>query len=187
MMNKKLKIVLWIVGILALLMIIGRVTANTLTLSKIRDRQQDYVLPDSLKRELSYWTGYSTGDALQIKQYCMDFTADKLEFAQKNDINHGKANCVGYAKFCAAVYNYISELNGYAYGHAKPVVGTINLDKFDLCAIVSSYCVDKNWRNFTKDHDFVEFNFGEGCRIRYADPCLYDAIGMDACTTVYDK
>jgi hypothetical protein len=187
MMNKKLKIVLWIVGILALLMIIGRVTANTLTLSKIRDRQQDYVLPDSLKREIEKRAYFGDGEVMEALHYSIEYTADKLEFAQKNDINHGKANCVGYAKFCAAVYNYISELNGYAYGHAKPVVGTINLDKFDLCAIVSSYCVDKNWRNFTKDHDFVEFNFGEGSEIEYADPCLYDVIGTDASTTVYYK
>jgi hypothetical protein len=83
MMNKKLKATLWIVGIIALLLVIGRVTANTLTLSKIRDRQQDYVLPDSLKREIDKRAYFGDGEVMAAMHYSIEYTAKKVRVCPK--------------------------------------------------------------------------------------------------------
>jgi hypothetical protein len=105
----------------------------------------------------------------------VNYTAEKLEFAKKNELNKGKANCVGYAQFCAAVYNFLIKQTDTGWT-AKPVVGVVRISKLNLCDFVSSKMPNSEWKNFTKNHDFVEFRIDNSTI--YEDPCLLDVIGI---------
>ena len=45
-------------------------------------------------------------------KYSMRLTADLLSFTEKNDLDNGKANCVGYAVLCSRICNYAFQVNG---------------------------------------------------------------------------
>lgn len=107
----------------------------------------------------------------EIMNYSLKQTADWLTFSTKNNINQGKANCVGYARLCSDVYNYASMINRYS-SKAKPVVGYVELFGVNINNIVKYLSPTKKWKNFVKDHDFVQFNING--KIYYDDPMLYE-------------
>ncbi len=41
-----------------------------------------------------------------VAEYSCDLTTELLTFSEKNDIPHGKANCVGYAQLSSSIFNY---------------------------------------------------------------------------------
>ena len=55
--------------------------------------------------------GNMIGAWLAVK-YSMRLTADLLSFTEKNDLDNGKANCVGYAVLCSRICNYAFQVNG---------------------------------------------------------------------------
>lgn len=111
--------------------------------------------------------------AYEIIDFSIKYSADKLKFTKKNDLPNYKANCVGYAKYCAAVCNYAATVNNINL-KAKPVVGYVYYYSINLCSVLRAI-VPEQYKNFVKDHDFVEFRIGS--KIIYGDPSLYDIIG----------
>jgi hypothetical protein len=142
-------------------------------LVKSHDRAQTYTLPKEVKEDLS---DIYISDELDLMEFSIKYTADNLEFSKKNELDKGKANCVGYAQYCSAVANLLMK-NVKSGDEAKPVIGVLKISKFDLCQFISSKMPNSKLRNFTKDHDFVEFHLGDD--IIYADPCLYDYTGNE--------
>lgn len=112
---------------------------------------------------------------MDVVDYALDMTADKLQFSKRNDIPNGKANCVGYARYYATVCNYIFKAKGYDCD-ARPVVGYIDLNGTNLCNVLKETAPNE-YKNFVKDHDFVQLIFGHDRA--FIDPCLYDLIGND--------
>jgi hypothetical protein len=119
-------------------------------------------------------------DADEIMDYSIELTAKYLQFSEHNNIDNGKANCVGYAKLCASICNYALRKNGRK-GYAKPVVGQVELFGINLCPVLVACAPTHKWKLFVKDHDFVEFYCGND--IIFADPCVYDLLGSD-CKTI---
>ena len=102
-----------------------------------------------------------------------------LSFRCKNDIDNGKANCVGYAKLCAAISNHAYTTH-HINAKAKPVVGYVKFYSINVCQALVCSKMPKGWNDFFKDHDFVEFQIA-GQTI-YADPSLYDLTWKDCKT-----
>jgi hypothetical protein len=142
-------------------------------LVKSHDRAQTYTLPKEVKEDLS---DIYISDELDLIKFSIKYTADHLEFSEKNKLDKGKANCVGYAQYCSAVINILMK-NIKSEDRAKPVVGVLKIDKLDLCQFISSKMPNSKLRNFTKDHDFVEIHIYDD--IVYVDPCLYDYTGNE--------
>jgi hypothetical protein len=111
-------------------------------------------------------------------KYSLQLTSDLLSFTEKNDIENGKANCVGYAILCSRICNYSFEMNKLKY-HAKPVVGYVTLYGINICNILKSLAPQK-WKKFVKDHDFVELELED--KTIFFDASLYDYY-LD-CTTI---
>ena len=155
---------------------IGIILTPSIKLEKQYDRGNDYILNSELKYKINSETHGM--DEMEILNYSIKTSGDYLEFAEKNNINDHKANCVGYAKLCSCICNYALSVNNMS-GYAKPVVGYPKFSKVNICHILK-YIAPKKYKAFVKNHDFVEFSFGNG--IIYADPCAYDLIGTD-CTT----
>ena len=111
----------------------------------------------------------------QIIDYSLSLTASELKFAFKNDITNGKANCVGYAQLCAAICNQAMAANGIE-GKARPVVGYIESNGINWCKVLKAIAPKASYKNFVKDHDFVELTIGS--RRYYFDPSIYDVFGF---------
>lgn len=112
-------------------------------------------------------------------------TANKLEFAEHNDIANGKANCVGYARYCATVCDYMLKAKKdvfHGYYAVIPVVGYISWQGINMCNI-ARLIVPKKYRNFVKDHDFVAITHNETSSHEFIDPCFYDYFGEDLYTS----
>lgn len=105
-----------------------------------------------------------------IIRYSMNLTDELLTFTRYNDVHNGKANCIGYAQVGASICNYAMQGNGYKY-KAKPVVGYVHLFGINLCK-VGNIIAPKKYKNFIKDHDFVEIKIEDNTI--YFDPSLYD-------------
>ena len=148
------------------------------TLVKTHDRAKSYSLPLALKSQIANETKGMTEK--QIIDYSLNLTAKKLKFAEKNDIEHGKANCMGYAQLCSAICNQALKNNGYKY-RAKPIVGYISNCGINLCSLFKGVAPNKHWKNFVKDHDFVELQVGD--KTYYFDPSIYDVLG-NKCLTI---
>ena len=149
-------------------------------LVKVGDRSVGNVdLPQSVRERIEKECKVAEPEACAV--YGMKLTCELLRFSKKNDIDAGAANCVGYAQLCSAVCNYALEKNGM-HNRAKPVVGYVTFCGLNLCKVLKSVVPEK-YKNFVKDHDFVEINLGE--RVRYFDASLYD-YGID-CTTTCGK
>ena len=103
-------------------------------------------------------------------KYSMRLTADLLSFTEKNDLDNGKANCVGYAVMCSRICNYAFQVNGMGY-RARPVVGYVSLYGVNLCRLLQAIAPQR-WKNFVKDHDFVELKLED--RTLFFDASLYD-------------
>lgn len=128
----------------------------------------DYPLSTSMKEQIVNDTkGFSEEE---IITYSTKRTAKMLRFTKTNDIEAGKANCVGYAKLCAAICQQGFDANNIK-GRAKPVVGDVRRFGFSICKMLKSI-VPSSWEGFVKDHDFVEVQLPD--KTVYFDACLYD-------------
>ena len=133
---------------------------------KIADRPvQNIQLSSQTKQEIQTWNQDS------IIEKSLELTCRMLQFSTKNNIKEGKANCVGYAQLYTSICNYAFARNN-KNAHATPVVGYIKLGDFNLCNIAKSLAPNIKWKNFVKDHDFVEITING--KIQYVDPSLYD-------------
>ena len=141
-------------------------------LVKTGDRQKTYMLPQSLKAKVEQDTRGM--DIKQIIDYGLTLTASQLRFSRYNDIDMGKANCVGYARLCASICNQALSANG-VNGHAKPVVGYIESYGINWCDVLKSVVPKDSYKNFVKDHDFVELVTES--KTHYYDPSIYDVLG----------
>lgn len=146
-------------------------------LIKTGDRQKTYILPQSLKAKVEQDTRGM--DIEQIIDYSLTLTASRLRFSRYNDINLGRANCVGYARLCASICNQTLSANG-VNGHAKPVVGYIESNGINWCDVLNSVAPKDSYKNFVKDHDFVELVTES--KTYYFDPSIYDVLGKKCLT-----
>lgn len=113
-------------------------------------------------------------DVEKIIDYSLKLTASRLQFSIYNDINNGKANCVGYARLCASICNQALTANGI-HGKARPVVGYIESNGINLCDVLKAISPKDSYKNFVKDHDFVELVTDS--KTYYFDPSIYDVLG----------
>lgn len=150
-----------------------------LTLTKINDRANPYYPDRTLQSEIKDETGGMSAE--EIRNYSVKKTAKNLSFTVKNNLSKGEANCVGYAQMCAGISNYAFRTNGIN-ASAKPVVGYVMFYGVNLCDILKWCMPNKRWKNFVKDHDFVEYHI-DGKTI-YADASLYDVFWKDCETTL---
>lgn len=151
---------------------------TSFSLVKTHNRTLTHHLPKRLIEQVNRQTRGMT--EMQIMDYGLNLTAKSLKFAEKNDIEHGKANCVGYAQLCSAICNQALKNNGYSH-RAKPAVGYITDCGINLCALFKSVVPTRHWQNFVKDHDFVELQVGD--TTYYFDPSVYDVLG-DKCLII---
>lgn len=148
-------------------------------LVKTGDRQKTYMLPQSLKAKVELDTRVM--DIEQIIGYSLTLTASQLRFSRYNEIDKGKANCVGYAQLCAGICNQALAGNGII-GHAKPVVGYIESNGINWCKVLKAVAPKDSYKNFVKDHDFVELVTDS--RTYYFDPSIYDVLGKKCLSTI---
>ena len=158
--------------IIAGLALVLLVAAFPISLVKNGYRQSSYTLPEPLLVQVSNET--KGMDMEQIIDYSLSLTASKLRFAVLNDIDNGKANCVGYAQLCAAICNQALAANGID-GKARPVVGYIESNGINWCQVIKAIAPKASYKDFVKDHDFVELTVGS--RRYYFDPSIYDVLG----------
>ena len=169
-LNRILKIVIIVVGVCLLVSLI--IYIQPLRLKKVSDRgSQGIVLNQSERAEIDKAT--ASMSEKRAMRYAIRFTARKLEFSKRNNVASGNANCIGYAQYCAAVSNYISQRNNLSL-RAKPVKGYVYWFGINVCDVLRGH-VPKNYMGFVSDHDFVEFSTSDGTV--YQDPCLYDLMG----------
>lgn len=150
-----------------------------ISLSIISDRIPNYCPNKSLIEEIKIETKDLSPQ--EIREYSIKKTASILSFTVNNDLDNGKANCIGYSQMCAGISNYAFRTNGHN-SYAKPVVGYIKLFGVNLCYILKWCMPTKRWEKFFKDHDFVEYHI-EGETI-FCDPSVYDLIWND-CKTIH--
>lgn len=79
---------------------------------------------------------------------------------------------------CSRICNYAFQVNGMGY-RAKPVVGYVSLYGVNLCRLLQAIAPQR-WKNFVKDHDFVELKLED--RTLFFDASLYD-FNLDCTTT----
>ena len=120
-------------------------------------------------------------DPEECSLYGMKLTCEMLRFTEKNNIEKGQANCVGYAQLCSEICNFALRQNNLNC-KTKPVVGYVTFYGINLCEVLKSI-VPKGYKNFVKDHDFVELDMGH--KSKYFDASLYDYY-ID-CTTYKNK
>lgn len=117
---------------------------------------------------------------IRIAKYCIQLTSEMLEFSKKNDIQNGKANCIGYARVCKSLCEYAYKINNKNIS-VRHVRGYVTDYRINLCKIME-FISPKELKEFVKDHDFIELDFGNS--YIYLDPTSYDMIGRDNMTTV---
>ena len=145
--------------------------AEGLSLKKLRDRGYNPVtLSKDFRQKITEDTkGLNERD---IVLYCNKKTQEKLIFSTKcekfDDSRKTKMHCVGYAQVLSTICNYAFSVNGIK-GKAKPVVGLVYLNGMNLNEY--SGLLPEKWKNFTKDHDFVEVSFADG-KTMYVDASL---------------
>ena len=158
------------------LLIIWIVVPIEVRLEKIADRplNHSYFLTDCQKQDVC---NYNSVFDKSIISTVDDYVKNKLEFGYRNDIQNGKANCVGYSQLWVNTYNYITR-NLKNSPTARPVVGIgylciagykINLNVFLMSIVPSKH------KNFIKNHDFVELEFQE--QKYYFSPSIEDVFG----------
>ena len=118
---------------------------------------------------------------LSTEEYDVILSENNFIFDKKNDVKNGKANCVGYAQLCSEICNYALLQNGHS-NRVKPVVGYVTFYGINLCSILQ-IIVPKEYKNFVKDHDFVELKLEN--KVKYFDASLYD-YWLDCTTYVYN-
>ena len=166
-------------SILATILLLCIVVYNSFTLVKTSNRSYgDYALTKEMKEQIK---AESCGmDFKEIVKYSRNKTCEYLRFTEKNAVSEGKANCVGYAMLCSGICNYALKVNSIS-GKAKPVVGYIAFWGINLCDVAQSVA-PKPYKNFVKDHDFIEVQDDD--THLFIDASLYD-LGLN-CTTKID-
>lgn len=147
-----------------------------------REYRAENVLLKALpaKKDAEFFSTSTTGfaDVDQIMEAAQELTAEKLAFewapcpADPNEtIRTGKANCIGYAAFCALVCNHFFEKAGLNdQWKAHPEIGKLYVFGVDVHPYLHSA--------FFKDHDFVVVeNRITGERIA-VDPVVWDMAGI---------
>lgn len=154
----------------------------SLSLVKLRDRNQYYTLTSAMSKTVDREVVGMNDN--EIMHYCLTRTASSLQFARYNNINKGKANCLGYAQFYSAVCNRAFSVNNIR-GGAHPVVGYIKTGEVNLCDLARFVCSGSEYESFVKDHDFVEIKLPS--KTVQLDPCLYDLIGISCMEETENK
>ena len=121
-------------------------------------------------------------DVEAIVRQSSDITAASLRFAYGNAesdpnrlVSTQQANCIGYAAFMAAVFNYLSKKSEVGRTWiAQPVVAKI----YFLGINVHPYFD----RPFFRDHDIVQITNTLTGEAYYCDPSLYDYCGINEVT-----
>jgi hypothetical protein len=90
-------------------------------------------LPKELKERIVNET--KGMDEMDIVNYGLRLTGKLLDFSEKNNLQGGKANCVGYAQLCASITNYGLKTNKRE-GFCKPVVGYVTWGGMNLCTVL---------------------------------------------------
>lgn len=164
--GKRLKKSLTLASVLAALLLVWLLLP--IRMVKTGNRTQDWAPDKELKEQIV--TECKGMTDMAIVRYGMKRTAKMLRYTEKNRIADGKANCVGYAKVYSAICNVAFRANG-SKSTAKPVVGDVTLFGISLCKVLRAMVPDR-WKNFVKDHDFVEFHLAD--RSFCQDACVYD-------------
>ena len=158
-------------------MLMMTVILTSFTLIKTGERLKTCTLTQSMKVKVDAETkGMDVGP---IIDYSLKLTASRLHFSIYNDINRGKANCVGYAQLCASICNQALAANGI-HGKARPIVGYIESNGINWCDVLKAVAPMDSYKNFVKDHDFVELV--TDTRTYYFDPSIYDVLGKKCLT-----
>lgn len=159
------------------LVVCGFLVAQGLRLVKTNDRPAPgTALSAQIKSQIGRECKSSKPE--DFVKYSMRLTADLLSFTEKNDLDNGKANCVGYAVLCSRICNYAFQVNGMGY-RAKPVVGYVSFYGVNLCRLLQAVAPQR-WKTFVKDHEFVELQLED--RPLFFDASLYD-FNLDCTTT----
>ena len=146
---------------------------SQIRLHKERDRNiATYSLSMDLKEQIKEMCA-TIDTPKDIIRHSSNMTSKELSFTAKNNIQCGKANCVGYAQLTSAIINYAFQVKKLPY-KAKPVVGKVYLFGLDLNNVAQKI-LPKKHRPFFKDHDFVEVDLGD--KTIYVDSSLQDLTG----------
>ena len=167
-----------------ILVVLGLFYACTPSPRLVWKADRDYNPVQLTKEEKQVLDGFvnnKENGSFDIKQFALEMTANKLQFAKHNDIENGKANCVGYAQYCATVLNYMFEARKdiCSDNSAYPVVGYIYWGKVNINDIAKKLAPEV-YKNFVKDHDFVAID-GDDALVYY-DPLFYDYCNDDLYT-----
>lgn len=168
------------IGKLLMVVVIFSLTIalSSFNLVKTGDRQRICKLSKSLKKQVEQETVGMNVE--QIIDYSLKLTASQLQFSRYNEMDMGKANCVGYAQLCAGICNQALAGNGII-GQAKPVVGYIESNGINWCKVLKAVAPKDSYKNFVKEHDFVELVTDS--RTYYFDPSIYDVLGKKCLST----
>lgn len=135
---------------------------------KISDRKINttYIFPDSIQQELNVTAPYI------IKEEINDATCSYLRYGIKNEINKGRANCIGYAHLYANSYNKFIKLSGdYPNTYARVVDGYVEWYGINLNKVLMKL-VSERWKGWVSNTTFVEINHN-GHKY-YCSPCISD-------------
>lgn len=169
---RKRKIVKIVLSALLLCVGIALFLTSQIRLEKERDRNiAVYSLSADLKKQVNEVCA-TLNTPKDIIVCSSDMSCKLLSFSAKNDIQNGKANCIGYAQLTSAIINYSFQSKNLPY-RAKPVVGKVYLFGIDLNNVAQKI-LPKKHRPFFKDHDFVEIDLGN--EIIYIDSSLKDLL-----------
>lgn len=169
----KRKIIKIIIGLL-IFCGVGLFLISQIKFNKDRDRNIiNCSLTSDLKIQVAEISNNSDTPQDIIKK-CSNLVCETLSFTAKNDIQNGKANCVGYAQLTSTLINQAFHVKKFPY-KAKPVVGKVCLFGIDLNNITQKILPLKH-RPFFKDHDFVEIYLGD--KTVYIDSSLQDLTGF---------
>lgn len=120
--------------ILVAIVLVIYVMLSAFSLVKTADRPNtSYQLPKELKERIVNET--KGMDEMDIVNYSLRLTGKLLDFSEKNNLQGGKANCVGYAQLCASITNYGLKTNKRE-GFCKPVVGYVTRGGMNLCTVL---------------------------------------------------
>jgi hypothetical protein len=162
--------------ILVLLLLIPVSMLSQVTLVKQHDRAGSIALPDFIKAKIRKET--KDKSVAYIIKYSNRLTASTLYFSDHcSKVTFRKetpAHCVLYAKTYSTILNYSFKVN-HIKAHSSPVVGYFKIFGINVCKCLSSIPISRKFRNFTKDHDFVEISYHND--ILYIDPSAYDILG----------
>lgn len=153
---------------------IGLFLISQIKFNKDRDR---FILNCTLTSDLKNQNAEISNNSdtpQDIIKKCSNLACETLSFSAKNDIQRGKANCVGYAQLTSTLINQAFQIRNLPY-HAKPVVGKVYLFGIDLNNI-SQKILPLKHRPFFKNHDFVEVDLGN--KTVFIDTSLQDLTGL---------